>query len=436
MAKLDELTDDIIRTAKAKDRAYKLTDGLGLYLLVKPSGAKLWRLKGKLDGVEKTVALGKYPDIPLLTTVIKGKRVDGARDLRDNARRLLAAKVDPVAVKREDRQAAALKRADERDNTFGRAWDNYVRHKQAGWSANHRRDIERMGRIDVKPALGNIAFTKVNTANGQALIDEIVGRGAFTHAADVKLYVRAVFERENGQRAKRGLPKFDANPFDEIEVPDPPKVKHHARLPLDQVGRLLVDLAFADAEPITRIALRILLLTGLRTTELRLGRWSEIDEQAREWKVPETRTKTDIPHVVPLADETMAVLAQLRRISGAGPLMFPNVKNPVEPMSDSTVLALLYRMGLKGKMTGHGARGLLSTWANRRGTIDGVTRWTADAIERQLGHTEKNVVRASYNEYDFIDERRVLMREWAAWLTQQERDAQNVVSITDRREAA
>jgi integrase len=134
-------------------------------------------------------------------------------------------------------------------------------------------------------------------------------------------------------------------------------------------------------------------------------------------------------HIVPLADETMALLAQLRRLTGGGSLMFPNVLRPDEPMSDSTLLGLLYRMKLKGKMSGHGVRRLFSTWANSK-------EFNADAIERQLGHVERNKVRGSYNEYDFIDVRRPMMQAWATWLSEQERAAQNVVPIGQSRHAA
>jgi len=403
------LTDREIRNAKPSSEPYRLpSDGeQGMYVEVLPSGVRAFRLKLCIDGVDKRCSLGTYPDVGL----------KAARKKRDEVRRLAANGVWYVDQKRERRQANSDAKADAKVNQFGTWAERYLAHNEAGWSPNHRRDIRRMIDVDIKPALGRIPAPTLSTEQVQALIDKIVARGALTHAHDVRLYCSAIFKHGNKKR-----PVKLENPVAYVDVPKAPKAERHPALELDQLGQFLVDLQFAVAEPITRIGMRLLLLTGLRTTELRCGRWSEVDERAREWRIPSSRTKADVVHIVPLADETMALLAQLRRITGDGPLMLPNVLDPDEPMSDSTLLNLLYRMGLKGKMSGHGVRRLFSTWANREG-------FNRDAIERQLGHVERNAVRAAYNEHDWMSDRRKMMQAWATWLSEQERAAQNVVPI-------
>lgn len=408
MPATDRLTDKQIRAAKPDTKPYKLTDGGGMFLLVQPHGVKLWRFKYRFEGKEKLASFGEYPDTTLTI----------ARDLRKAAREKLAAKIDPMAEKRMEREA----RAEGARDSFASVADDYRSKRGAKWSANHRRDVDRIIDVELIPALAHKPMRSIKPADVRTLIDGIAERGALTFARDVRLYFRAILKHYN---ATRDQPIPDPSAL--VDIPDAPAAKHHAALPASEIGEFLRKLQHSDALAATRIALRLLLLTGLRTTELRFGRWAEIDTQAKLWRVPAERMKARADHLVPLSAQALALLAALRTMTGGGELMFPNAIDPERPISDMTILSTVYRIGYKGKMTGHGARAMLSTWANEHG-------FNPDAIERQLAHGPRDKVRAAYNAAQYLPERQRLMDAWGAFLDTSERDVRVVplhpVSVT------
>lgn len=400
MPAIDRLTDKAIRAARPQEKPYKLADGAGMFLLVQPHGVKLWRLKFRHEGREKLLSFGPYPTVTL----------SAAREKRRDARALIVDGIDPLQQKRIERDA----KADGARDAFSSVAADYLAKRSAKWSANHRRDVERIINVELVPPLGKRSMRAIRVADIRKIIESIAARGAFTFCHDVRLYFRAIVKHYNSSR-ENPIP----DPSALIDIPDAPVVQHHAALPASDAGEFLRELQHSDALPMTRIATRLLLMTALRTTELRFGCWSEIDTKEKLWRVDSSRMKARVTHIVPLAPRTLALLATLRTMTGEGDLLFPNAIDPARPISEMTILSAIYRLGYKGRLTGHGMRSMFSTWANEHG-------FNPDAIERQLAHGPANKVRAAYNAAQYLDERRRLMEAWASFLDEAEHDVRVV----------
>jgi integrase len=399
---IEKLTDVAIRRAirhaHEAGNSRKLFDGDGLHLCIntKPIGSDLWRLKFSLDGVERTASFGPYPRVTLAD----------ARERSRAARKLIDRGIDPVAAKREKRATVA----EERRHLFKGAAEAYFKDNVAAWSESHQRDVRRI-LDEIGETLGERPLASIGKSDVQRVVDTVVARNALTYARDVRLYFRQVIKHFN---AAREHPIADPSAL--VAIPKAPPTNHHAMLEAQEIPEFLQALANSDAGPMTRIAVRLLMLSALRTTELRLAEWSEIDSKEKLWRVPQRRMKGRAPHLVPLSTQGLRLLADLRRISGTGALMFPNFREPEQPMSEATIITALYRMGYKGRLTSHGFRSMFSSWANEHG-------YNSDAIELQLGHVPANKVRATYNRASYLTQRRELMQAWADYLDECERSA-------------
>lgn len=409
------LTETKIRNTKPGAKPFKVFDGdgRGLYLLVNPNGAKLWRLKFRFDGRERLLSLGAYPDVSLAA----------ARDARDAKRKLIAQGIDPVALAREK----DAEKQEERRAVFAEAAERYFRKKAPTWSETHRRDVRRMLDNELIPALGKRPIASIKTADIRKMVDAIAERKALTYARDVRLYYRAILHEFNAERADhRRVP--DASFY--VSLPDRPAETPHAALQPHEIGPFLRALARSDATPLVRIAVRFLLLTAVRTKELRSARWADIDEKAKLWRVPRETMKAKREHVVPLSAQVLALLRDLRLISGEHDLMFPSLTDPAQPISENTIIACIYRMGYKGRMTGHGMRSVFSTWAHEQ------SGFRSDAIERQLAHAPRDKVKAAYLRSEFLADRAMMMQAWADFLDDAERNADSVVPMRGREREA
>lgn len=402
------LTETAIRKAKLQPKPYKMFDGdgRGLYLLVNPNGSKLWRLKFRFEGRERLLSLGSYPDVSLAA----------ARDARDARRADIAKGIDPIAYKRETN----AERREEMRAVFAEAAERYFRKKAPTWSETHRRDVRRMLDNELIPALGKMPIAAIKSADIRKMIDTIAERRALTYARDVRLYYRAILHEFNAERADhRRVP--DASFY--VSLPDRPAEKPHAALQPQEIGPFLRALSRSDATPRVRIAVRFLLLTAVRTNELRSARWADIDEKAKLWRVPRESMKARREHVVPLSAQVLALLRDLRLDSGKHDLLFPSLTDPAQPISENTIIACIYRMGYKGRMTGHGMRSVFSTWAHEQ------SGFRSDAIERQLAHAPRDKVKAAYLRSEFLADRAKMMQTWADFLDDAERNADSVVPI-------
>jgi integrase len=269
---------------------------------------------------------------------------------------------------------------------------------------------------ELDATLGDKPMSAIQPEDVEAVISKIEKRGALTYARDVRLYFRAIVRFFNAKhRAHRVV-----DPSTDILIKRAPPVRHHAALNPNEIGGFLRALRNSNAAPLVRLAVRLLIATGVRTTELRLARWNEVDTKSRVWRIPASRMKAHREHVVPLAQPVLELLAELRAISGEGELLFPHLFEPDQPISEGTIInAIKYGVGYRGRATGHGMRRTFSTWANENG-------FHPDAIERQLAHVEHNQVRAAYNAAEHLPERKRLMSAWASYLEESERGAKVV----------
>ena len=384
------LKDINIRNAKPKDKLYRLFDGKGLYLEVLPSGGKYWRLKYRYAGKEKRLALGVYPEVTLAV----------ARERCDQARKALAVGNDPGELKKEAKRLVILKS----ENTFeaiAREW--YDQHKHE-WVTNYaEKMIVRLER-HIFPTLGNRPVADIKAPELLSVLRVVEKSGALDLTRRLKQTCGQIFMYAiSTGRAER-------NPVPDLQgALKTPVQKNRAYLKANELPEYLKKLEAFDGEQQTKLALTLLLLTFVRTTELRAAVWQEINFDTAEWRIPAERMKMRDPHIVPLSKQAVAILMELQKHSGNREHLFPNQNKPSIFMSENTMLFALYRMGYHSKATGHGFRSTASTILNENG-------FTPDVIERQLAHMERDKVRAAYNHAQYLPERRKMMQWWADYL--------------------
>jgi integrase len=397
------LTDRKITAARPRNRPYKLADAHGMYLLVNPDGGRYWRLKYRFGGREKLLALGPYPSV----------RIKEARDRRDDAKRLLRDHRDPGAEKQAAKRAAKVATA----NTFEAVATEWHAKASNGWDPAHAARVWRSIEKDLIPDLGTRPITEIDAPELIAVLRKIESRGRHETRQRAQQRVGAVFRYAlaAGIAQRNPVADFGGDAF------TPPRVTHRAAVTQKELPTLLQKIDAYDGEPITRLALKLLLLTFVRTAELRGAEWTEFDTEAAEWRIPADRMKMREPHVVPLSRQAITVLEELRPLTGHGRYLFPQRKDAERVMSENTLLYALYRLGYHSRMTGHGVRAVASTILNESG-------FKPDVIERQLAHAERNKVRAAYNRSSYMAERHKLMQQWADMLDAMTKGA-NVVPL-------
>jgi integrase len=386
------LTDTEIRKAKATAKPYSLPDSGGLYLWVTPSGGKLWRWGYRYEGKEKLMSFGKYPDISLLT----------ARERHTEARKLLATGIDPMAQRKAEKTAAKLSSA----TSFASIAAEWMEHWKDGKSLRHVEYVKRRMAADILPQLGERAVTEIEAPALVAMAKIIAQRGASDIAKRALETTGQVFRYAIAHGYAKRNPASEIRPSDILRCA--PKT-NYARIDAKDLPALLKRMEVYQGTHITRLAMKLMALTFVRTTELIAARWSEFDIEASRWNIPAERMKMRTPHIVPLAAQAIEVLDALREITGKSALLFPGDRNADKPMSNNTILKALERMGYKGTMTGHGFRGLASTILHERG-------YAHEHIELQLAHAPRNAVSAAYNHALYLDPRAKMMQDWADFL--------------------
>ena len=389
------LTDAKCRNAKKKVKPYKLSDGGGLHLLVNANGAKYWRLAYRWHGKQRTLALSVYPSVGLLE----------ARRARDDAKRSLAANIDPSIVKRERKRAAKVAAG----NTFeavAREWhDNW----KGGRTTYYGGQILRRLEADVFPTIGQRPIAELEPPELLDMLRKVENRGVNETARRLKQLVGQIFRFAivTG-RAKRD-PSADLK--DAMRATG--ESRRHRAMPILELPRFLQQLETYKGEQQTKLALKLVTLTFLRTTELRAGKWIELEDldgRSAQWRVPAERMKMRLEHLVPLSRQAVAVLREQRALAGNSPNIFPS-PGKEGCMSSNTMLYALYRMGYHGRATTHGFRAVASTILNESNLFN------RDWIERQLAHVERNEVRRAYNAAEWLADRRRMMQWWADHIT-------------------
>jgi integrase len=392
------LTDASIRSAKPKDRPFKLFDSGGLYLEVSPAGGKWWRWKYRFAGKEKRLSLGVYPDVKL----------KAAREKRDASRQQLAAGIDPGEARKAEKQAQA---GAESFEAIAREWHGKF---SQGWETSHGDRILRRLERDVFPWVGKRPIAEIKAAELLAMLRRVESRGALETTHRAKQNCGQVF------RYAVATGRAERDPTADLRGALPlPQEKHHASIiEPKRVGALLRAIDGYEGFFATKCALRLAPLVFVRPGELRRGQWQEIDLEKGEWRIPAERMKMREQHIVPLSRQAVEILRELEPLTNrpipsrpsAPCYVFPSARTRERPMSENAVLAALRRMGYtKEEMTGHGFRSMASTLLHEQG-------WNHQAIERQLAHAERNAVSAAYNFAEHLPERRKMMQAWADYL--------------------
>ena len=407
------LTDAKIRNTKPGEKPIKLTDGGGLYLEARPTGAKLWRYRYRIAGKENVFAVGEY---------FNDKRgghisLDDARSERDKARALVKQGIHPA----HHRQAERLATHAENANTFEAVAREWIAKKKPGWTPYYLRQVERFLAADVFPYVGNLPIRNVTAAHLLEIVRRIEGRGAETVALLVRQWASAIF------RYAVATLRADTDPAAALKgAIHRPKVEHHKPLSRDQIADFVKALDSYGGYRTTVIALRLMLLTFVRTVELRGALWAEIDLDRAEWRIPAERMKMREPHIVPLSRQAVELLRELHTHTGGRGMLFPNYRNPKICMTATTLNRALERMGFNGKdsigFSAHGFRATASTILNE-------LNFRPDVIERQLAHAARNKVRASYNQGEYLEERRAMMQQWADMTDEMAKDDDKVTPI-------
>lgn len=391
------LTDLEIRNAAPRDKQYKLTDGGGLYLLVKPNGSKYWRLKYRVLGIEKTLALGVYPQV-------KGP---AARKAAQAAKDRLKAGADPSLERRQEKRRKVLERA----QSFKAAALAWHKKSMGKWSLAHsQRVLDTLERL-VFPHIGELPIKELETSDILAVVKRIDDSGSREQASRVLQRIKAIYR----YAIQHGLCARDvAVSIDPKESLSDAHVQHRPSIPRDELPEFYRRLNAYDGYAVTIYALRFCLLTFVRPGELRGAKWSEFDLEERLWRIPPERMKMKTEHLVPLSRQSIQLLEELNPITGHRELLFPGERKPWQSISENTLTGALNRMGYKGRATAHGFRATASSTLNEQG-------FNRDAVERQLAHIERNKVRGAYTYHaEYIDDRRKMMQWWSDFLEKKE----------------
>jgi integrase len=385
------LTEIEVRNAKPKDKAYKLTDGGGLFLEVLPTGGKSWRFRYRFAGQEKRLVFGLWPDISL----------KDARDRRANARKLLARDIDPG----EARKAARI-RVKVEGETFEAVTREWLAKFKPNWTEGYANDTIKRFEQNLFPWLGARPIAEMTAPELLTAVQRVEARGAIESAHRITQLAGQVFR----YAIATGRAQRDISGDLKGAIP-PAKEKHHASVTdPKEVTELLRAIDTYKGSLATYCALRLAPLVFVRPGELRHAEWAEIDMDKEEWRIAAEKMKMREQHIVPLSRQALGILREIHPLTGSGRYVFPSERTGARPMSENTVNAALRRLGYsREQMTGHGFRSLASTLLNELG-------FNRDWIERQLAHAERNSIRAAYNYAEYLPERREMMQAWADYL--------------------
>jgi integrase len=392
-----QLSELGIRKAKSQSKPYKLADGRGLFLHVMPTGGKLWRWKYRFEQKEKLMPLGRYPDVSLAN----------ARELHSEARRLLASGTDPMAVRKAKKDAFRA----ETEHPFKAIALLWWEHWKTGKSPRHADVLRRRMEADVYPVIGARPLSEIQAPELLALVKKIEARGASDLAKRALQSIGQVFRYAVAHGYATRNPASEFRPSDVLK---PTKKVNLARIEAKDLPELLRAIEVYQGTQVTRLALKLIAITFVRTSELIEAKWREIDFDARRWNIPAERMKMKTPHIVPLSKQAIEVLELLKKLTGKSGSLFPGDRDPARSMSNNTILKALERMGYKSEMTGHGFRGLASTLLHEWG-------FPHEHIELQLSHAPRNAVSAAYNHALYLEPRTKMMQHWANFLEQAQR---------------
>lgn len=405
------LTELEVKKAKATDKQQKLSDGSGLYLLIHPNGGKYWQMAYRFGGKQKTLSLGVYPEVSLAD----------ARDRREQARKLLANDADPSAIKQATKQEKQ-KTLQVSANSFSILAAEFHKVKSPMWTEGHAK--QWLGNLEkyALPVIGDRPIVDIEPMELVGIMRAVEANGTFETRDRLLQTIGAVFK----YAIATGRAKY--NPAEiRMALADRPKVEHFACIPTAELPEFLRAVtAYQDLDkvsPIAIAALRLLMLTTTRTSEVRFSKWADFDLDAGCWVIPEEQTGRKgkkgkrNPHAVPLCTQAVSILRGLYPVTGQGEFVFPNRNSAGRVISENTVLKIIETVGYKGKMTGHGFRSLARSILGDMGH-----RW--EVLEAMLSHALVNQTAAAYVRTTYFEERRCIMQQWADYLDKVEAGAE------------
>lgn len=391
-----KLTEMRCKNAKALKAPLKLADGGGMYLHILPTGGKKWRLKYRFGGKEKLLTLGAYP--------ITGLRE--ARERRDEAKKLLDSGIDPS----ENRKLQKIEQQQEYENSFANLAREWHQQKIHTWKPKHGANILKRLEANIFPTIGQRPIKLITPTELLSAVRKVEERGNLDLAHRIMQTCSQVFKYAVATgRSERDITT------DLQGALKPAKSKGLPYLSEKELPAFLKKLELYDVEYggklLTKLAFKLLILTFLRSGEIRGGKWEEVDFAKKQWRIPAERMKVKEPHIVPLCTQSISILKEVYKITGSSyaGYIFPSQNNPKNPLSENTFLRAIEVMGYKGKVVGHGFRKTASTILNEQS-------FNKDAIERQLAHAERDQIRATYNYAEYLPERTKMMQWWGDYL--------------------
>nr|WP_154325279.1 integrase arm-type DNA-binding domain-containing protein [Pantoea sp. 201603H] len=384
------LNDMQIRRAKPETKAYTLGDGQGLSLLIEPNGSKSWRFRYRFAGKPKMISLGVYPTISLAD----------ARSRRDDARKLVAEGKNPSEVRKEQKIALQT----ESESAFEMIATEWHQMKSAKWSAGYASDIMEAFQNDIFPYVGTRPVGEIKPLELLNVLRKIEKRGALEKMRKVRQRCSEVFRYAIATGRAEFNPASDLSSALEVH-----QSNHFPFLKADEIPDFLRALNCYTGSRLVLIATKLLMITGVRTIELRAALWSEFDLDNALWEIPAERMKMRRAHLVPLSTQALDLLNELKIMTGNYRYVFPGRNDPNKPMSEASINQTIKRLGYDGKLTGHGFRHMMSTLLHEKG-FDSV--W----IETQLAHVDKNNIRGTYNHAQYLKGRTKMLQWYSDYL--------------------
>lgn len=378
------LNDMQIRRAKPEAKAYTLGDGQGLSLLIEPNGSKSWRFRYRFAGKPKMISLGVYPMITLAD----------ARSRRDDARKLVAEGKNPSEVRKEQKIALQT----ESESAFEKIATEWHQMKSAKWSEGYASDIMEAFQNDIFPYVGTRPVGEIKPLELLNVLRKIEKRGALEKMRKVRQRCSEVF------RYAIATGRAEFNPAADLSSAlDVHQSNHFPFLKADEIPDFLRALNGYTGSRLVLIATKLLMITGVRTIELRAALWAEFDLDNAIWEIPAERMKMRRSHLVPLSVQALDLLNELKIMTGNYRYVFPGRNDPNKPMSEASINQVIKRIGYGGRVTGHGFRHTLSTVLHDN-------NYSTDWIEMQLAHSDKNSIRGTYNHAQYLEKRRNMMQ--------------------------
>ena len=419
-----KLSDLELRKLKTEDKPYRVHDGRGLFIEVTPTGGKLWRWAYRFQGKQKKMGLGQYPEVSL--KLARERHIDG--------RRILAMGIDPMTQRKETRRQKAIETAERNTQKTTATWSTATDPKgmveQAlklkitpnspfgvlafhwwdHWKVDKDRDnadaiLSRLV-LNLFPALGSMPISGITSQHIIQMVQSITERGAAEMAKRCLGLSKQVFEYATTQGYATSNPAAGIKPSLVIKAPP---VVNRARVNGADLPALLKAVDAYKGRRIVQLMIQMMFLSFTRTGELLGAVWTEFDFEAMLWRIPQERMKMKSPHIVPLSNQMLAVLREIRELSGESVYLFPSEFKSAKTLNENTILNALAEMGYKGVQTGHGFRGLASTILHERG-------FDPEHIELQLAHARRNKVSAAYNHALYLEPRVQMMQDWADYL--------------------